>query len=172
MTRPTTARDADDQQAMENSYPPPSAAESGQRSAGQTGVGAEAPTAPQRYHPQAPPPQAAQPQGSYPHTSYPQAPSTQAGGFMPYPEYGQSQEQFGHQPRGSGPAGETSGVRVLWVLGFVLGAVGVLFPIAGIAGIACGAVAWGKRSSRGRTATIVAIVCTLIGLAIGIALAS
>ncbi|MEX5711717.1 hypothetical protein AB1484_26340 [Parafrankia sp. FMc6] len=84
--------------------------------------------------------------------------------------YGQTQAQFGRPPypHGPGPAGETSGVRTLWIL--VLGAVGVLFPVAGVAGIVCGAVAWSRRSSRGKAATIVAIAGTVIGLAIGIML--
>ncbi|ONH25975.1 DUF4190 domain-containing protein [Pseudofrankia asymbiotica] len=102
-----------------------------------------------------------------PHAGYPVPPADQTG-YMPYPESGQ--DQYGRSPYsyGAAPVGESSGVRTLWILGFVLGALGVVVPFAGVAGIVCGAVAWGKRSSRGKAATIVAIVCTLIGVALGI----
>ncbi|WP_007515716.1 hypothetical protein [Pseudofrankia saprophytica] len=101
-----------------------------------------------------------------PHPGYPVPPGDQTG-LMPYPESGQ--EQYGRSPHryGADPAGESSGVRVLWILGFVLGVLGVVFPLAGVAGVVCGAVAWGKGSSRGKTATIVAIVGTVVGVVLG-----
>lgn len=148
MTKPTPVhRTGDPQVTGDNPYPPPN--EAGQSPAGRARPGTGSPA---------------------PYETYPQAPADQAG-YMPYPEGGQDQTQYGRAPYPYGPApvGETSGVRTLWILGFVLGALGLLFPLAGVAGIVCGAVAWSKHSSRGKIATFVAIAGTVIGFAIGIA---
>lgn len=151
MTRPTTVHNTGNPQVTGDSPYAPPMPEAGRNPTPRAGHNATGQAAPQGAYPQ---------------------PSADQSGYLPYPENGQTQAQFGRPPypHGPGPAGETSGVRTLWILGFVLGAVGVLFPVAGVAGIVCGAVAWSRRSSRGKAATIVAIAGTAIGLVIGIML--
>ncbi|SNQ51522.1 conserved hypothetical protein [Frankia canadensis] len=94
-------------------------------------------------------------------------PATSHGGFVPYPDNGMAEMQYGRPPRPAGPGVEPSGVRTLWILAFVFSAVALLVPFVGFAAIACGAVAWGKGSRRGRLATFVAIAATIAGWVIG-----
>ncbi|WP_261570820.1 DUF4190 domain-containing protein [Frankia gtarii] len=89
-------------------------------------------------------------------------------GYLPYPDNGQAQMQYGYQPQPVGPRPESSGTRALWILAFVFSAVALFVPFVGFAAIACGAVAWGKGSRRGRLATFVAIAATIVGWVLSI----
>jgi hypothetical protein len=84
-------------------------------------------------------------------------------GYLPYPDNNQEQMQYAGQPQPVGPRMESSGTRALWILAFVFSAVALFVPFVGFAAIACGAVAWGKGSRRGRLATFVAIAATIVG---------
>ncbi len=59
---------------------------------------------------------------------------------------------------------ELPGARALWILAFTFAVVGLFFPLAGLIAIGCGALAWRSGSGRGRTATLVAIGTTLVGI--------
>lgn len=91
--------------------------------------------------------------------------------YQPYPDDGPGPSGHGQrQPdpsRGTPEADSTT--RTLWILGFVFAAVALLIPLVGLAGIACGAVAWKRGSRRGRAATIVAVVATVVAGALSIA---
>ncbi|MCM3883696.1 DUF4190 domain-containing protein [Frankia sp. R82] len=116
-----------------------------------------------------------QPYGSrYPAPSAYPTHQNEPGGYLPYPDPGRDQVEYGSpspqlpQPGDTGAAGaEPSGTRTLWILAFVLSAVALLVPFVGFAAIACGAVAWGKGSRRGKLATFVAIGATVVGWIIG-----
>ncbi len=89
------------------------------------------------------------------------------GGFTPYPDASQGRMEYG-QPRPAGPRAETFGIRALWILAFVFSAMALLVPFVGFAAIACGGLAWGKGSSRGKLATFVAIGATVLGWIISV----
>ncbi|MCK9894750.1 hypothetical protein [Frankia sp. AgB32] len=69
------------------------------------------------------------------------------------------------EPDGAvGSDDELPGARALWILAFTFAIVGLFFPLAGLIAIGCGALAWRRGSGRGRTATLVAIGTTLVGI--------
>jgi len=138
MTRPNTAQDAGTDQ-----YP---AAPAGQQYGQAYRAPADSQNAPQ-YRGYAPP-------------------AADQTGFLPYPESGREAMNYGRpQPAGAGV--EPSGTRTLWILAYVLSAVALLVPFVGFGAIACGAVAWGKGSRRGKVATFVAIAATVVGWFLG-----
>ncbi|WP_175084924.1 DUF4190 domain-containing protein [Candidatus Frankia nodulisporulans] len=116
-----------------------------------------------------------QPFGSqYPAPSGYPTHQNEPGGYLPYPDAGRDQMEYGRpwqqppQPGGPGAAGvEPAGARTLWILAFVFSAVALLVPFVGFAAIACGAVSWNKGSRRGKLATFVAIGATIVGWVIG-----
>lgn len=124
-------------------------------------------------------PSAPQPETDRPTVDNPYRPTSEPGrygapyrqdpeqtGYLPYPENGRAAQEYG---AGAGRPVEGSGLRTLWILGFVLGALGLLIPLVGVAGIVCGALAWSKGSARGRMATGVAVVATIVGVILGAA---
>jgi hypothetical protein len=97
--------------------------------------------------------------------AYPPADTT---GYLPYPDNGRTQAEYGQQPFPGQPSAEDSGTRTLWILSFVFAAVALVFWPVGLAAITCGAVAWKRGSGKGRTATIVSAVTTVLGVALAI----
>ncbi|CAO5184975.1 DUF4190 domain-containing protein [Frankia sp. AiPs1] len=124
--------------------------------------------------PWGPGPQGGQPSPFPTQQAHP-GPAPETGGYLPYPDTGRDQAEYGgrgpQQARPGGPdvpQGEPSGTRTLWIIAYVLAVIGLLVPFVGFGAIGCGAVAWRRGSRHGRTATLVAIAATIIGWIVGV----
>jgi hypothetical protein len=61
--------------------------------------------------------------------------------------------------------------KTVSIVGIVLGALGLLFGVfAGVPGLICGIVGAAKGNRLGWIAIVVSVVCTVAGIAIGVAL--
>jgi hypothetical protein len=73
-------------------------------------------------------------------------------------------------PRTSAAVGTNGPGRTVSIVGIVLGALALLFGlIAGLAGLICGIVGAAKGNRLGWVAIGVSVVCTIVGVVIGLA---
>jgi hypothetical protein len=74
-------------------------------------------------------------------------------------------------PGTSAAVGTSGAGRTVSIVGIVLGALALIFGlIAGLAGLICGIVGAAKGNRLGWVAIGVSVVCTIIGVALGLAL--